>query len=659
MMYLTQDKMRHLSIKSLLLLLIITCQKNNLSEGNSTYLPRMTFTDKEIAFRRLRFHGHHTGILTVQEEQPDIVTAAGQRHLHSFDFQNHGKTVGRDVLWKECAGSGAISGACNYNITVLHKRNEANQLFLCGTNNEDTTCCNMNISEPSSPCTSSKDIVKIKSSIKEFSIKQGEPSVLIERGGHSELYITHSGAQDCVGIHKFGENRVEPASQRKEQQYVGLVLSRQRDDPLQDKLYAFYKEKNTDFGMDSDMWLPFVSQVCMADKGGSKSYRQFMWTSQLNARLYCGGRDRRQHYSELVDVAAAHADQWQHTRVYALFRNEWGMSAVCVYTIQDIEKIFRHSSFKGHSTKIPSPRPGTCVEDSTKLSFDVLKVVEDNSEMVDRVLPLNDTGPLLVSHHHYTHICIDSFYNKRNQSHTVLFLSLENGRIHKVMEDKSQAFFISEYRPFNHRAHIVSMVLHSSSRKLYVSSSSELVQLDVGSCAGYGARCEECNLARDPYCSWNGTHCSPDTQETETLQDVVEENHTECPEENAFEKVSTSLSVGGKKESMEHITVPLRAKYFLQCPMSSHHAEYTWHHPNNLTSCSPTEQQCLVLIDSMGPDQEGTYRCVSSEKGYNRTIALFHLQLDRSAAGQASSPLTWVYLMAVVLAQGTSVIAIQ
>lgn len=123
--------------------------------------------------------------------------------------------------------------------------------------------------------------------------------------------------------------------------------------------------------------------------------------------------------------------------------------------------------------------------------------------------------------------------------------------------------------------------------------------------------------------------------------------------------VSMFPSDGGKKELMEHVTVPLRAKYFLQCPMSSHHAEYTWHHPNSLTSCSPTEQQCLVLIDSMGPDQEGTYRCVSSERGYNRTRALYHLQLDRSAAGRASSPLTWVYLMAVVLAQGTSVIVIQ
>ena len=48
-----------------------------------------------------------------------------------------------------------------------------------------------------------------------------------------------------------------------EHYYVGLVLSRQEDNPMQDKVYAFYKEKNRDKGLDSEMWLPFVTQVCM------------------------------------------------------------------------------------------------------------------------------------------------------------------------------------------------------------------------------------------------------------------------------------------------------------------------------------------------------------------------------------------------------------
>lgn len=49
-------------------------------------------------------------------------------------------------------------------------------------------------------------------------------------------------------------------------------------------------------------------------------------------------------------------------------------------------------------------------------------------------------------------------------------------------------------------------------RKLYVNSGSELVQLDVANCALYGDSCEECVLGRDPYCGWNGTHCTPETK---------------------------------------------------------------------------------------------------------------------------------------------------
>lgn len=47
-------------------------------------------------------------------------------------------------------------------------------------------------------------------------------------------------------------------------------------------------------------------------------------------------------------------------------------------------------------------------------------------------------------------------------------------------------------------------------KKLYVHTNSELVQLDVTRCSHYGDQCEDCVLARDPNCGWNGTHCTPE-----------------------------------------------------------------------------------------------------------------------------------------------------
>lgn len=59
------------------------------------------------------------------------------------------------------------------------------------------------------------------------------------------------------------------------------------------------------------------------DAGGSKQILQFSWTSQMSSRLYCGDPARRQHFTQLLDVAALPGPWWNQTRVFALFRNQW------------------------------------------------------------------------------------------------------------------------------------------------------------------------------------------------------------------------------------------------------------------------------------------------------------------------------------------------
>ncbi|GAA6230449.1 semaphorin-7A-like [Lates japonicus] len=617
--------------------LVLSCL-GGLTEANSTHLPRMTFTAKETAVKRSPLPGQHVPVRILLNEQPDTVTVAGPTHLYSYNFQYPQETpVKRKLLWHGCADS-APQKDCNYRITVVHKRKEADMVFVCGTNGQEMLCCDMNLSEKLPTCIPSKKVQSIYGGIKE-----GESSALVESAESADLYITHSGSQEYVGIHKFGKDRVGPANHNKEQHYVGLMLSRQRDNPSQDKVYAFYKEKNRDTGFHSDMWLPFVTQVCMSDTGGPKNNLQFSWTSQMNARLFCGDSSSRQHFSELVDVATVHADWWQDTRIYALFRNEWGMSAVCVYTIKDIDSIFKNSPFKGFSSYNQKSRPRECVPDSTKIPVDIMRVIEKTSEMEDWVQPVNKSAPLLFNHHNYTHIYADSSQQKRSDHDTVLFLSLNNGGIHKVMQTKSQAFVIAEYRPFDSQTHIQNIILHASSSKLYVSSRSELVQVDVANCAKYGDSCQDCVLARDPYCGWNGTHCTPETQGT--LQDLATGDYTICNGEP--EKAFRYSGVAHRAENS--ITLPSQSKYFLQCPVSSHHAQYTWHHNERSTSCRSKDQECLFLINSMSPEEVGTYCCVSEELGYSKVLVKLNLELESRATGRLSSPLVWVCLMAALI----------
>ncbi|TKS69755.1 Semaphorin-7A CDw108 JMH blood group antigen [Collichthys lucidus] len=423
-------------------------------------------------------------------------------------------------------------------------------------------------------CIRSDKIKDIRRTIKEFTMREGQPSVLVESENSAHLYITHSGSEGSNGIYKFGTNRLAPANH--------------------DKALAPQYEEVIDL----------LAVGCFqADVGGPKNTLQFFWTSQMNARLFCGDPERKQHFSELVDVATVHAEQWQDTRIYALFRNEWGMSAVCVYKIQDIDYIFKTSPFKGESEN----RSRECVPDSTKINFKTLMLIKKTSEMEKWILPVNNSGPLLFNHHNYTHINVDS---SQHDQQPVLFLSLNNGGIHKAIKNENQNFVIAEYKPFSHRTHVLGIILHPPSKKLYVSSKSELVQMDVANCGHYGVSCEECVLARDPYCGWNRTHCSPHGK----VQDVDKGNHSICKSVPNTEAGSMLLTASRRPvKDVNNIRVPSGSRYFLRCPVSSHHAQYTWDQPKGNTSCSSKDQQCVLLIDSMSPEQAGSYSFLSDE----------------------------------------------
>ncbi|XP_029942813.1 semaphorin-7A-like [Salarias fasciatus] len=613
---------------------------NTVTEANSSLQPRMTFTEKDTTFKSSPSPVQQGPVRVLLRNQPDMVTTVGQTHLNFYNFQNpnKGPTGGR-VQWNECSGAD-----CDYSMTVVQQRPNSTALFVCGTNNKEAQCCDVDISETSPSCSPHEKMKNIKESIKGFIDKESEHSILVESEQSADLYITYSGSQDRVGLYKFGSRTVMPANHDKEQHYAGLVLSRRIDSPLQDRVYAFYKQRNRDTRVNSEMWTSFVTQVCMSDVGGPKNLLQFRWTSQLNARMFCGDSERKLLFSELVDTATVHADHWENTKIYGLFRNEWGMSAVCVYTIRDINDVFMNSSFNGQTSETTTNRQRDCVEDSSKISLNILRMIDKNSELEDWIHPVGNSNPLLFSHHNYTHISVDSFQQKDNSQHPVIFLSLNNGRIHKVLQHESEPFIIAEYRPFSHTTHITSINLHSSSKKLYVNSRDQLVQVDVANCTQYGSTCQDCILSRDPYCGWKDGLCTSDTHNA--LQDVARGNPALCPS-------ATSKSQGARHEmkaerrSESMVSVPFRSRYFLTCPVSSHHAEYIWKSPGQTTNCSSKGEQCVHLIHSMGPEQEGLHQCLSEERGYQKVLAQYQLMLKGRTESLRSGLVFWVCLMTV------------
>lgn len=117
---------------------------------------------------------------------------------------------------------------------------------------------------------------------------------------------------------------------------------------------------------------------------------------------------------------------------------------------------------------------------------------------------------------------------------------------------------------------------------------------------------------------------------------------------------SVSKYPPGRDDVTKSITLPLDSKYFLQCPVSSHQARYTWIHPERTPSWSLEDSPGLLLIPSMSPEQEGRYRCVSEERGYTRVLADYTLQLESRAGVKASTSLLLGLCVTAALIQSLS-----
>ncbi|MBN3308930.1 SEM7A protein, partial [Amia calva] len=410
-----------------------------------------------------------------------------------------------------------------------------------------------------------------------------------------------------------------------EQKYIGLVLSKRLEDELHDKIYSFLQEKNGDQHPEADPWIARVTQVCRTDMGGSKVMLQKQWTSILSARLTCGFPTERLYFNRLLDIFVLHADNWRESKVYGLFSSRWNSTAVCIYSMEDIDRVFTTSKIKGYSGTIPTPRPGTCVRDSTTLSKEVLDIIKDNPEMEDWVKPIDKTAPFMVSHKHYRKIQVDRVMGQNNTSHTVLLLSAGeyyNGVVHEVLQVNGRPFIIEEIQPFKEKTHIQSMILNPTTKKLYVGSVNEVVQIDLQSCKHYGKTCQDCVLAQNPYCGWNGSECTSATEWT--IQDVNNGQHTVCQQSSILARSSV------QEES-------LSPSYYLSCPVLSNNAQYFWQHKGSTIECQLVNGECVYLMKEKTKDKAGEYICRALEKGYEKQVVQYSVKFTNRATALHSS----------------------
>lgn len=584
--------------------------------------PRLILTQDQ-GNKTLQYPMYQNHTVFFHPEDSDNLYVGGTDFVLQIDVQN--SQIIEAFLLNTTEEKKCSEGPCENVITVIQKFQDS--LFVCGTNGQKPQCWKLysQVDNQAHEIVESYEGIGISPHI----YTQNSLSLTVEgdlyaaapldSDGSSLQFRRKAGSRTNVWMYDTWVS--EPT-------FISANWIKRADDPQNEKIYVFFREKNSDSSPEADPWISRVASVCKVDEGGSKRFFQNMWTSFLKARLVCGIPKESLYFNRLQDIYILHAEDWRESRVYGLFTSSWNSTAVCIYSMEEINYIFENSTFKGFDEQIPNPRPGKCVPNSKTLPLDTIKIVKDHPEMSDWIHSIHHHTPFYISSNNYTKIAVDRVQAADNSLHNVLLLATDSGKIHKVLEDGTKPFIISEIQLSNNSAIVRSMKLESKKRKLVVGFSKQISTLDLEMCQDYNTSCEECVLARDPYCAWSKYGCTPTV--LGSIQNILDGQTNVCSRTTEEPKKLNRTKRGTPFAPPEpprtvHI-VPLDVPFYLSCPIDSYHAVYTWEQGDQSKPCLPMQSNCLHLIPAMAQENFGDYNCVSKERDYTKTVRAYQLK---------------------------------
>ncbi|XP_075391889.1 semaphorin-7A [Tenrec ecaudatus] len=521
--------------------------------------------------------------------------------LHFIEGKNVSlRTVNIDSTKGACQGK----QDCENYITLLEKQAEG--LLVCGTNARRPSCWRL-----------VNDTVEPLGEKRGYAPFSPEESSLVLFDG-KEVYSTIRKQEYNGKIPRFrrieGENELYTSDTvMQNPQFIKATIVHQ-DQAYNDKIYYFFREDNPDKNPEAPLNVSRVAQLCKGDQGGESSLSVSKWNTFLKAMLVCSDGSSNKNFNRLQDVFLLPdpSGRWADTRVYGVFSNPWNYSAVCVYSLSDIDRVFRTSSLKDYHLGLPNPRPGKCLPDHQPIPTETFQVADSHPEVAQRVEPMSPQKmPLFHSKYHYQKVVVHRMQASHGETFRVLYLTTDRGTIHKVVEsEQSQAFNIMEIQPFRRAAPIQAITLDSRRWKLYVSSQWEVSQVPLDLCEFYVGGCHGCLMARDPYCGWSQGCCSSirSAQRFPMLQSVnLTDPHKECPNPKP------------DKAPVQKVSLARNSRYYLSCPMESRHATYSWRHNKTVEqSCEPGHQSpsCILFIENFTSRQHGHYHCEAQEGSY-------------------------------------------
>ncbi|XP_012891889.1 PREDICTED: semaphorin-4D-like, partial [Dipodomys ordii] len=578
--------------------------------------PQISWEHGEVELGRFHEPGiYNYSVLLLSEDQNTLYVGAREA-IFSVSALNISKKK-HEVYWMvseetkaKCVEKGKSKDTeCLNYIRVLQPLS-ASSLYVCGTNAFKPICDHLNL-------TSFKFQRKNENGRGRcpFDPEHSYTSVMVDGQLYSGTTRNFLGSQHTISTN-FSQNplRTEYAIPwLYEPSFVYAdVFKKTQDSPEgeDDKVCFFFTEVSMEYEFISKLKIPCIARVCKGDKGGLRILKK-KWTSFLKAKLICSWTDVHYIFNILQDVFVLRTPGLKEPIFYGLFTlklDNTELSAVCAYTLSMVEAVFTHGKYMQSTTMkshtkwmsyngpLPTPRPGMCINgkartanytSSLDLPDKTLNFIRDHPLINDSVTPIGNRPKLVKKDVKYTQIMVDRIRALDWKVYDVMFVSTDQGTLHKAVTLKNGMHIIEEIRFFQNSEPVQTLLLSSmkTSKFIYAGSNSGVVQVPLAFCRNHSS-CEDSVLARDPYCVW-----SPLSATCVALHEAQDRSRAWIQDMSG----NVSLCLDKSKVSLQQHILKHGEMVELKCSLKSHLAQVVWKFQNRVLK---TKKHKYILVDN-------------------------------------------------------------
>ncbi|KAG7214641.1 hypothetical protein INR49_010533 [Caranx melampygus] len=554
-------------------------------------------------------------------EDLNLLVLGAREALYALDL----KDISKKIASTECK---------NY-IRILHKM-EDNRMYVCGTNAFDPECVFMSYTDGQLTLEDKKEDGKGKCPFDPF---QRYASIMVDNDLYSATSMNFLGSEPIVMRSTPVSIRTEfKSSWLNEPSFVSMAQMPEGDENEEgddDKVYLFFSETAVECDCYNKLVVSRVARVCKGDLGGQRTLQK-KWTSFLKARLDCPVLESQLPYIIQDTFRLCDPEKhWKTCLFYAIFTPQSGtsdLSAVCVYQVSDISKVFAEGKYK---TPVPV-ETSFCINNEARkagitqtldLPDRTLQFIKDRPLMDQAILPVGEKPVLVRRGAAFTRVVVNQVQAADGEKYHVMFIGTEEGSMLKAVNYDGEMFIIEETQLFQPPEPIKILKFSNVTHQIYAGSENGAAQIPLASCER-SISCVECVLTRDPYCGWDkvdGKCIALSNSQRDLIQSVKDGNASLCPVPDPIKPKNQSFWPGGSIK--------------LSCHSPSNLAEISWERDGSPLTLSDRFEKVKdgLLIRNTTDGDGGRYRCLSVERSktgkYTSTVVEYQLTTAASGRG--------------------------